>query len=435
MKNHPKNYHPPVIDRTIVDPSSLGCGGNLPERGEWFRDLALGMFIHWNVDSPLGGEISHPMIAAEERVLRQYEEDLPRQFYPSRFRADDYALLADTVGMRYFMFTAKHHAGFCMYDSKVTSFNVMNSAFGRDITREFVDAFRRRNLGVGLYFSPLDFYWLWKNGRKLQFMNDEVVPAANPGLRDYNRRQLAELMTNYGDIDLLFFDGPPEGLKEQSWQLNRNAVVTRGEMQTPEQHLPDAVLDEPWETCHTIGDQWNWKATNTVNKTGSDLIRLLIETRAKGGNLLLNVTPDPYGQIPAEQEAVLRELGLWIFWNRPAVYGVRPWHTLRDGNIRFAREKDTDTVFAYVVDGVPWPRGERREFLLRGLRATERSTVELVGQNGEIMEHSHGETDIETHWRQTDDGLFVSAMRCYRPYGNMRWHNPAVIRVTYAEKG
>jgi alpha-L-fucosidase len=435
MANQQQQSPAVFVDKTIVDPTSLDSGGNLPERSEWFRDLALGMFIHWNVDSPLGGEISHPMIGAEERILHQYEQDLPRLFSPSRFDADEYALLAETVGMRYFMFTAKHHAGFCMYDSAVTPYNVMRTPYAQDLVAQFVEAFRRRKLGVGLYFSPLDFYWLWKNGRKLQFLNDEVVPAANPGLMDYNKRQLAELLTNYGDIDLLFFDGPPEGLKEHAWQLNPRVLVTRGEMQTPEQKLPDAVIDDPWETCHTIGDQWNWKATNVVNRTGSELIRLLIETRAKGGNLLLNVTPDPHGQIPVEQDAVLRELGLWVFWNRPAVYQVRPWHTLRDGDIWFAREKNSDTVFAYVLDGQPWHRGKRREFLLQGVRATAQSTIELVGQNGEVMEHSHGETDIKTHWQQTESGLFISAMRCYRPYGNMRWHNPVVIRITHAEKG
>ncbi len=423
----------PVIDRTISDKSVMNSGGNDSEQVEWFRDLALGMFIHWSVDSPLGGEISHPMIGAEERVLRQYEHDLPNLFDPYRFRADDYALLARTVGMRYLMFTAKHHSGFCMYNTNSTPYNIMNTPFQRDVTDEFITAFRRAGLGVGLYFSPLDFHWLRNNNIVLQFLNDEVIPVSNPGLMKYNKQQLTELMSNYGDIDLLFFDGPPEGLKELAWQLNSNVVVTRGEMETPEQHLPDTPISGAWETCHTIGDQWNWKATNVENKTGSELIRLLIETRAKGGNLLLNITPDPYGQIPTDQDSVLRELGLWMFWNNSAVYTVRPWRTLNDGDIWYAGEKDSNTVYAYILDEKVWKRGERREFLLKGVRATDKTRIELVGQNGMIMEHSHGETDISTKWKQNREGLFISAVRCYRPYGNMRWHNPVVIKITHAE--
>lgn len=421
------------VDETIERTAEVHTGGNNPEREEWFRDLALGMFIHWNLDSPLGGEISHPMIGASDRILKQYLEDLPARFNPKNFDADDYAALAETVGMRYFCFTTKHHAGFCMYDTATNNFNVMNSRYGKDITGLFVDAFRERGMGVGLYFSPLDFYWLLNKGKKLQFMCDDVVPAHNPGLMEYNKTQLAELLGNYGKIDTVFFDGPADGLKEQTWNTDSDTIVTRGEMPTPEQYLPDKAIPEVWETCHTIGSQWNWKATHDVNHSGTELIKLLIETRAKGGNILINVTPDPYGRIPVEQDNILRELGLWIFWNKPAVYHARPWSHLREGDIWYSQEKGTGDIFAYIVDGVVWERGERREFTLKKVKATDKTKVELVGQNGQILEHSYGDRDISTRWRQTDRGLYISAVRCYRPYGNMKWHNPVVIRISNAE--
>lgn len=160
------------------------------------------------------------------------------------------------------------------------------------------------------------------------------------------------------------------------------------------------------------------------------MIKLLIETRVKGGNLLLNVTPDPYGCIPSDQENILRELGLWVFGNKPAVYNARPWTHLREGDIWFAKEKNTENIFAYVIDSKIWKRGERRDFLLKSVKATAKTKIELIGQNGEIMEYSYGDMDIKTHWHQDNDGLHISAVRCYRPYGNMRWHNPVVIHIT-----
>lgn len=232
------------VDETIELDAKIKTGGNRPDREEWFRDLALGMFIHWSVDSPLGGEISHPMVGASERILKQYENELPQLFNPKCFDAGDYADLAKAIGMRYFSFTAKHHAGFCMYDTETTKFNVINSAYGKDIVKQFVNAFRKKGIGIGLYFSPLDFYWLWKDGKKLQFLCDDVIPAKNQGLMAYNKRQLSELLSNYGIIDILFFDGPPEGLKKLAWEISEDILITRGEMPTPEQSLPDSVINE-----------------------------------------------------------------------------------------------------------------------------------------------------------------------------------------------
>ncbi len=419
------------VDITIDH--EVATGGNDPKRLEYFSDLALGMFIHWSVDSPLGLEISHPMIGASERVLDQYEHWLPRRFNPRRFNPEDYAELADIAGMKYCCFTAKHHSGFCMFDSATTPYNVMNSRYGKDITAQFVEAFRMYNLGVGIYFSPLDFYWLRRNDIPLRFISPSVIPANNPGLMEYNRRQLGELLSNYGKIDMMFFDGPPDGLKEQVWESDPEIIITRGEMPTPEQNLPDAPLPMPWESCHTLGSQWNWHPQMTTNKTARQLVEMLIETRAKGGNLLLNVTPAPDGTIPPDQENVLRELGLWLFWHNPAIYEVRPYRVesenTANGKIWYTRAKDNKSIYAFIVDNVNFKRGMRREILCKSVAGENIRNVELLGQNGTILEHGDG-VDVGTRWERTGEGLLVSAVRCLRPAGQFEYNFPFVLKIS-----
>ncbi len=421
----------PEVDVTIDQ--EVFTGGNSRERLEWFCDLALGMFIHWGVDSPLGLEISHPMVGASERVLDQYENWLPQRFNPRRFNPEDYAELADIAGMKYCCFTAKHHSGFCMFDTASTSYNVMNSRYGRDITAQFVEAFRSYNLGVGLYFSPLDFHWLRHNGIPLRFLNPSVIPANNPGLMDYNRRQLGELLSGYGKIDMIFFDGPPDGLKEPVWRHDPEIIITRGEMPTPEQNLPEVPLAVPWESCHTLGGQWNWHPQMLINKTARQLVEMLIETRAKGGNLLLNVTPAPDGTIPQEQENLLRELGLWLFWHHPAIYEVRPYRVdseaTPNGKIWYTRGKDHKSIYAFIVDDVNYKRGMRREILLKSITREKIRQVELLGQNGTILEHADN-LDVTTRWEQTAEGLLVSAVRCLRPAGQAEYNFPFVLKIT-----
>ena len=133
---------------------------NRPERLEWFRDLGFGMFIHWRVDAPLGGVISHSLVGASEDYTRRFFEDLPRGFNPRKFHPQDWASLAKLAGMKYVVFTTKHHAGFCMFDTKTTPYNVMNTPWGKDMTAEIVQAFRDEGIAVGLYFSPDDFHYL-----------------------------------------------------------------------------------------------------------------------------------------------------------------------------------------------------------------------------------------------------------------------------------
>ncbi len=211
--------------------------GNKPERVEWFEDQGLGMFIHWGVDSQLGSVISHSMVGASDDYLDRYINELPGGFSPDKFEPDKWAQLAKLAGFKYVVFTTKHHSGFCMFDTKTTEFNITNTPYGKDITKEIVDAFRRAGIGIGFYFSPDDFWFIHKQGYDVSRKRAEADPINNAELMAHNKAQLRELLSNYGAIDVLFLDGVADELKELAWQLQPNIVVTRGEMETPEQVL------------------------------------------------------------------------------------------------------------------------------------------------------------------------------------------------------
>ena len=402
---------------------------NKPERLEWFRDLGFGLFIHWSVDGSLGGVISHTLAGADEDFARRFFAELPRRFNPRRFHPADWAALARLAGMKYVVFTTKHHSGFCMWDTKTTDFDVMSTPFARDATAEIVKAFRDEGIPVGFYFSPDDFHYLHRAGKPLaRAPHPGVTPQENPGLLDYDRAQLRELMTGYGKIDVVFLDGPAEGLRDVVWDTQPDAVVTRGAIETPEQSLPGVPLDRPWEACITMGTEWNYKPTHEAYKSGTELVELLIETRAKGGNLLLNVGPKPDGELPIEQEERLREIALWNFVYGESLASVRPWVVTNEGNVWFTRKKGEDALYA-IITKTPWVMGERKSFTLRSVRATGATRVSVLGHGGRLLEY-RPDVDPRPQWRQTADGLELSIMMAQRLYTNRQWPDPIAVKIT-----
>jgi len=420
-----------VFMRTAIaaDEPEGGQAANKPERVEWFQDLGLGMFIHWSMDAQLGCVISHSMAGASDEYLDRFIHELPRTFLPKKFDPDAWARLAKLAGMKYVVFTTKHHSGFCMFETKTTDFSVMHTPYARDITREVVDAFREHGVAVGFYFSPDDFWVLHNQGKAVSRLRPEAKPSNNPELMEHNKAQLRELLSNYGPIEILFLDGDPTGLKELAWEIQPDIVVTRGAMKTPEQKLPGEPTPGPWEACFTLGTQWQFKPTNEDYKSGTRLIEMLIETRAKGGNLLLNVGPTPDGEIPFEQERRLRELALWNFINDQAMFNTRPWHVTNEDNVWFTHAGDT--LYA-LVTRLDWPRGERKTLTLKSVRATDDSEIEIVGQSGDVLEYNPDVVPKAT-WKQDDAGLHITVMRAQRIYNDSKWPNPVVIRITHAE--
>jgi alpha-L-fucosidase len=409
---------------------------NKPERLEWFSNLGFGMFIHFSFDSQLGVVISHSMAGASDDYLDRFVNELPKTFNPKKFSPEEIATLAKLAGMKYIVFTTKHHSGFCMWDTQTTDFKITNTPYGKDLLAEYVEATREAGLAVGFYYSPEDFNFLHENDLPVRRRFPEPIPENI--MNDYLELvelQCMELMAQYGQIDVIFFDGGEGELQEKCkkvvWELQPNIVVTRGAIKTPEQTVLGIASDEPWESCITMGTQWAYKPTNENYKSGSRLIEILIETRAKGGNLLLNVGPKPNGELPEKQEENLREMAAWNFINHEAIEKVSPWILPREENIWFTWKPDEKTVYAFLTGISDWPRGKRKDFVLKSVSVSNKTEVSVLGQSGELVEYQP-ETDAATYYEEKDDGLHVSCVRAQRIYNNHKWHNPLVLKITEA---
>ncbi|MDB2607001.1 alpha-L-fucosidase [Zobellia sp.] len=407
---------------------------NKPELNEEFMDMGFGIFIHWSMDSQLGSVISHSMVGASEEYLQRYRNELPKTFYPDKFDADEWARLFKLTGAEYVVFTTKHHSGFCMWDTKTTDFNIMNTPYGQDITGMLVKSLRKYGLKVGFYFSPEDFSYIHEQGHLISRNGPMTQVTENEALFGYDKKQIDELFTNYGKVDMVFFDSfSNKNLVQYVHSEYPDIVVTRGEMETPEQKIPDAPLPGPWETCMTMGTQWAYKPTNEVYKDGGDLIKKLIEIRAKGGNFLMNVGPKPNGEIPLEQEERLREIALWMFINNQSIKGVRTVPSvIKEGNLWFTKAKEESTVYIFVSDQLDWSHGERRLFYMENIKATQRTEISVLGQNDLVLEYSPN-TLPTSHYKQNDNNLEISINRAQRVYNNKKWPNPLVVKLTNVE--
>jgi len=412
----------------LAQPSPEEGSLNKAERLEWFRDQGFGLFIHWSVDSQLGVVISHSLPGASPDFAQRFFTELPKTFNPHKFYPSDLASLAKLAGIKYVVLTAKHHSGFCLWDTKTTDFSIAHTPYKHDIVAELLGAFRQQGIAPGLYYSPDDFWWLWKHNLTIN-RRPEVQPPVQKDLLKYDQDQVRELMSDYGKIDVVFFDGPYQGLRDIAWQLQPDTVVTRGAISTPEQYVPGIPLEGAWESCITMGTAWQYQPRNDVYKSGADLIGLLYQTRAKGGNLLLNVGPKPDGELPIEQEERLRELALWMFVNQECIYGVRPWVVTNEQSYWFTKKKNEDTV--YVVVAEPWKRGDWKDIVLHSVKATPQTEASVLGQNDQVLEYTT--TVPKTTYKQEADGLHVRAMFAQRLQDNSKWPNPIVLKLTHVQ--
>ena len=312
----------------------------------WWQDAKFGLFVHWGPVSLRGTEIGWSR-GGERRgrggtgTIPAYEYDnLYRHFNPTEFDADKWVEIAKAAGMKYIVFTSKHHDGFSMYDTKVSDYKITSpeSPYGRDISGELADACHKSGLKLGYYYSPVDWrhpdYRSATHDRYIKFMHDQV----------------RELCTNYGRLDLLWFDGlqihPMSGSGGETyydpawaedWDAKRLFKMIRGlqphilinnrcgleaDYDTPEQHVGYYQLERPWESCITICKQWAWKPNDTM-KSLTECIQTLARSAGGGGNLLFNVGPMPNGEIEAAQVKRLKEMGVWLKEYGDSIYGTR----------------------------------------------------------------------------------------------------------------
>jgi alpha-L-fucosidase len=336
-------------------------GENMPDM-EWFKEAKFGLFIHWDHSSVQGVEIGWPLVdrsiidrgdgSAEDKVsIAQYQQTA-EVFNPVHWDAPALAKLARRCGLRYAVFTTRHHAGFSMFHSAVSDFGIEHTAFQRDVVKEYVDAFRAEGLKIGFYYSlsdwnHVDYPRFEESDKPYPRQPDQPYdrsrfrrssPEAWERYLHYVSTQMTELLTNYGQIDLLWFDGEWEREAEE-WKaseirelirsLQPNTIVNdrlpgQGDYLTPEQSLPNRQPEGAWETALTMKDGWGFRFNDTSYKSTRELLRHLIEAAGMGGNLLLNVSPDGLGAIPAIEVAKLKEIGSWLTTHGEAIFDTKP---------------------------------------------------------------------------------------------------------------
>jgi alpha-L-fucosidase len=411
----------------------------LKERLEWFQDLKFGFMMHWGAYSQWGCIESWPLVEEDrwgrpddlaawtergkdiDRFRRDYWA-LPRTFNPTKFDPDRWAQAAQDAGMRYVVFTTKHHDGFSMFDTRQTDYRVTapDVPFHTDrranVARAVFDAFRKRGFGISAYFSKADWHHpdYWDPAAPARTRNPNYDTRAHPEkwarFVAFVHAQIEELMTGYGLIDILWLDAGQVRPPAQDIQMDRLAALARGHQPrllivdrtvggryenylTPEQEVPDKPLAGPWESCLTMGDQWSFK-TNDKYKSTHRLIHLLVDIVGKGGNFLLNVGPQPDGELPAEALRRMKEIGAWMKVNGDAIYGTRPIAPYKEGDVVFTRKgPSVNAIFLLKNDGDPLPA----TVTLRSLGPAAGSQVQMLGVKEPLpwRAGANGETVIE----------------------------------------
>jgi alpha-L-fucosidase len=331
------------------------------ERTRWFLADRFGMFIHWGLYAiPARGE----WIRSLERISNEDYQKYFNEFNPSNYDPKAWAKVARQAGMKYAVLTAKHHDGFCLFDSQLTDYKSTNTKAGRDLVREFVEAFRAEGLKVGLYYSLLDWhhpdYPAYGDRHHPMRDNDAYKDRKHdfPRYIEYFHGQVRELLSNYGKIDIIWFDFSYDTLTGEAWHATqlvqmarslqphilidnrlggsgesnrsfgtKNPAVYSGDFACPEQIIPpEGYVDEdgqpvPWEANMTLNRNWGYTASDNDFKSPQQVVRALVECVSKNGNMLLNVGPNVKGEIPAECVQILVEVGEWMQQNGASIYG------------------------------------------------------------------------------------------------------------------
>ncbi len=361
-----------MIPASVGTDASLAAGDISPVQPESIRkwqDARFGMFIHWGPVSLTGYEIGWsrgtqppiPWLHGRQTPIGEYD-NLYKSFNPTQFNADEWVATAKAAGMRYMVLTTKHHDGFCLWDTKQTDYNIMNTPFRRDVVKELAEACKKGGIEFGAYYSTCDWH-------------HPDFPLTSPGgsvarethnldrYTGYLKAQTKELLS-YGPLSTLWYDVPQKfdaergaGIINMARAIQPDIVINdrtghKGDFDTPEQHVGGFQISRPWETCMTICEQWAWKPDDKM-KSLKVCIQTLIRTNGGDGNLLFNVGPQPDGLIEARQVERLKEMGAWLSKNGDAVYGTRggPWKP----SYQMVSTRKGDRIYLHLLSKMDGP--------------------------------------------------------------------------------
>ena len=385
----------------------------------------LGLFIHWGAYSLYG--VHEQIIARFDIDHGEYEKRV-MTFCPSDYDPEIWVLLAKGAGMKYICFTAKHHDGFCMWDTKTTDYKVTGSEVpykdnkNADVTRVLFDAFRARGMGISLYYSRADFScpYYWEEGYAMKD-GTERVPSYDPDekpekwqkFRDFTLAQLTELVSDYGRIDTLWYDGGCDGVKlgvpeitEELRKIQPHMLgIMRGgrgvceDVITPELVFPDGYVNVPWEVCTVMAKPLEEYGESRYTSfgytydvdymTAKEVAHMLLDVVSKGGNLALNIAPQPDGRLPGRALRELAVLSEWMKVFAPAIHGTRAASPYRVGQLAYTKSKDGKRVNAFYLyeDGESVAKEYVVPFEGKAKRVTDmRSGKELAfAQEGESL--------------------------------------------------
>lgn len=387
------------------------------ERMKWFTHDRFGMFIHWGLYAiPARGE----WVRSTEEIPEEEYVPFFKEFNPVDFDPKKWARLAKQAGMKYAVLTAKHHDGFCLFDSQYTDWKVTNTPYGKDIVREYLDAFRAEGIRVGLYYSLLDWHhpdYPAYGDRNHPMRNNEAWKDKVHNFDnylDYMHAQIRELCTNYGKIDMMWFDFSYDDLKGEAWRGSElvrmvrslqpgiildnrleasgsgfgsiatdNPLEYSGDYVSPEQIIPQSGFKDShgrnicWEACITMNDNWGYAAKDKNFKPAEMIIKKLVECVSKNGNMLLNVGPDAKGNIPDESIAILEKIGEWMRKNKESIYGCGGCDLPKPENGRITRKGKT--LYYHIMEnsigGIP----------LQGISLDQVESIRLVCDGTEIQ--------------------------------------------------
>jgi alpha-L-fucosidase len=318
-------------------------------RTAWFQQERFGMFIHWGLYSM---PARHEWVRHNERISNEQYQKYFDRFSPDLYEPVEWARMAKNAGMKYFVITAKHHEGFCLWDSKYTDYKATKTPWGKDLLKPMVDAFRAEGIKVGLYYSLIDWHHPDFPIDKIHPMRDDKAFREKEKNRDvrkyaaYMRNQITELLTKFGKIDILWFDFSypgEDGKGHKDWESekllklirklqpdimldNRLDLPGSGDFETPEQFQPREGLKDKegnpivWEACQTLSGSWGYHRDEMTFREDDELVRTLIDCVSKKGNLLLNIGPTSRGEIDYRAQDKLSAIGEWMRRHSRSIY-------------------------------------------------------------------------------------------------------------------